>query len=427
MGLSQPLLVRGVGLLMQMAGTVLAVQAMPVEQVATYFAVVAAANLISALSDFGFCQYAFRYMNRGVPPGRIFAAALAVTLGGGAVCMVLGEATAVLMHLPPLLLFAAIAGSALNKLTQLNGSVQLVRHRATLAVLIAGLQPTLFVLLMLAYAVLVPEARSGRGTIDIVGSIYPASFAMAFPIAVVLCRLAPEWHEALKRPRTLRRRDVRGLVRAVRRSVLLAVEWNLTSLWASFLVLWFRTAGYSYETAVLGVLQRILGVPRAATAVSLQVRLTYYYNAAVSSSYLISLVKQALLIGCGIAAVAFAGGWAIDVGRHWLASLQIAEMFAELAQCWLLLGIICMLDYVFFHLSFFALGLNRKFIRVAAPSAGLVMLLVMGLGAVLLKPHDRIGYGLLAYAISLSIGTAVLLIFLMRLQTRRPVRSLHVS
>jgi hypothetical protein len=427
MGLTGPLLARGVGLATQMAGTVLVVQAMPVEQVATYFAIVAAANLISSLSDFGFCQYAFRYMNRGVALQRVFAAALSISITGCAVCLVLGAATAAAMHLPPLILLAAIAGSALHKLTMLNANAQLVRSRVTLAMLIAGLQPTLFVLLMLAYGVLVPEAWSGRGTLDIVGSIYPASFAMAFPVAVMLCRLSREWREALRPPRRPRRHEIRGFVRAVRRSILLAVEWNVTTLWMSFLVLWFQTAGYSYETAVLGVLQRLIGIPRAAISVSLQAQLTYYYSAGVSLRYLLKLAKQGLLFGCGAAVLAFAGGWVIEIGRPLLARVQIAEMLSELARYWFILGVVCTADYVFFHLSFFALGLNRKLIRVAAPAIGIVLLLGAALGALWLEPQDRVGYGLLAYATSLSIANATLLIFLMRLHTRRRVTSMQVS
>jgi len=202
MGLSWPLLARAVGLAMQMTGTVLAVQAMPVEQVAIYFAVVAAANLISTLSDFGFCQYAFRYINRGVELPRVFAAALSITIVGCVPWLVLGTATAVIMHLPPLILLAAIGGSALNKLALLNSFVQLVRSRVTLSVLITGLQSIVFVLLLVAYAVLVPAARSGRGTIDVVGAIYPASFAVAFPVSVMMCRQTREWCEALARLRT---------------------------------------------------------------------------------------------------------------------------------------------------------------------------------------------------------------------------------
>jgi hypothetical protein len=427
MGLSQPLLARGVGLIMQMAATVLTVQAMPVGQVATYFAMIAAANLISALSDFGFCQYAFRYMNRGVPLRRVFAAAITATLVGGVICMALGEVTAVIMDLPLLLLFAAIAGSAIQKWTSLNRNVLLVRNRSAPAMLIDGLQPTLFVLLMLAYFALLPKARSGHGTINIVGSIYAASFAIAFPISVILCQVTFEWRRALNQCRTMRKCDVRGFRRAVRRSILLAIEWNLVSLWMSFLVLWFQTAGYNYETAVLGLLQRILGIARVAIAVSLQVQLAHYYNARVTSAYLLTLAKQGLLIGCGTAVVVFSGGWAIEIGRPWFARLPITELCAELARYPLQLGVVCAVDYVFFHLSSFALGLNRKLIRVAAPAAGLAVLLSAGFGAAWLEPRDRMGFALLAYAISLFIGTGVLLIFLLRLQTRRPVRSFQVS
>jgi hypothetical protein len=427
MGLSWPLLARAVGLAMQMAGTVLAVQAMPVEQVAIYFAVVAAANLISTLSDFGFCQYAFRYINRGVALPRVFAAALSITIGGCVPCLVLGMATAAILHLPPLILLAAIGGSALYKLILLNSFVQLIRSRATLGVLITGLQSIVFVLLLLAYAVLVPGARSGRGTLGVVGAIYPASFALAFPASVLMGRQTGEWCEGLRRLRPPRRRDIGPAVRAVRRSILLAVEWNLTTLWMSFLVLWFKAAGDSYETAVLGVLQRLMGVPRAAVGVSLYARMTYYYNAVVSSAYLLKLARQGLIFGCGIAIVAFAGGWVIEIGRALLARVQITQMLAELARYWILLGVVCMLDYVFFHLSWFALGLNRKLIRVVAPAAGLAVLLAALPGADWILPHDRIGYGLAAYATSLSIADALLLIFLIRLQARAPIPSVQPS
>ena len=390
MRLSGALLVRGLVVAMQIAGTVLVVQTMPVAQVAIDFAVVAAANVISAASDFGFCQYAFRYMNR-VALHRVFAAALTVNLGGIAVCLVLAAGTAALLHLPALFLIGAIAGSAVYKLAWLNGSVLLIRDRVARANMIAGLQPTLFVLLMLTYAALVPDARSGRGTIGIVGAIYFASFAIAFPLAVTLCRSGRDWREALQQTRTLRRRHLRSLVRAVRRSILLAVEQNLTLLWQSFLVLWFKAAGYSYETAVLGVLQRLLAVPRAATGVSIQAQLTYYYNAHVSSSNLIKLAKQGLLIGCGVTAVAVAGGWVIEIGRPLFARLQIVEILSVLARYWLVLGVICMADYLFFHLSYVALGLNRKLIRVAAPSAGLAVLLGAGLRRLVARTAQLFG------------------------------------
>jgi peptidoglycan/xylan/chitin deacetylase (PgdA/CDA1 family) len=421
MRLSGPLLARGVGLAMQMAGTVLAVQTMPVAEVAIYFSVVAAANVISSGSDFGFCQYAFRYLNRGVALHRVFGAALTVNLGGIVICLVLATGTAALMHVPALLLIGAVAASSLHKLTSLNASVLLVRDRVSLAVAIAGLQPTLFVLLILTYAALVPDARSGRGTIGIVGAIYLASFALAFPIAVALCRNGREWRAALRLPRRLRRRQLRALLRTIRRSILLAVEQNLTLLWEGFLVLWFQAAGYSYETAVLGVLQRILGVSRAAIGVSLQAQLTYYYNARVSSSYLITLAKQGLVIGCAVAVVAVAGGWAIELGRPLFTHLEIAGMLSALSRYWLLLGVICMAEYLLHHFSSFALGLNRKFIRVAAPIVGLAVLLGAGLGALWFEQRSPLSYALLSYAGSLSAGAAVLLILLAGLQTRRPV------
>jgi peptidoglycan/xylan/chitin deacetylase (PgdA/CDA1 family) len=73
------------------------------------------------------------------------------------------------------------------------------------------------------------------------------------------------------------------------------------------------------------------------------------------------------------------------------------------------------------HFSSFALGLNRKFIRVAAPIAGLAVLLGAGLGALWFEQRSPLSYALLSYAGSLSAGAAVLLILLAGLQTRRPV------
>src|SRR5262249_29887131 len=154
---------------------------------------------------------------------------------------------------------------------------------------------------------------------------------------------------------------------------------------------------YSYETAVLGVLQRILGIARAGTGVSLQLKLTYYYNAAISTGYMRRLAKEGLLIGCGVAIFALAGGWVIEIGGALFAHLQIANMLSALAGYWFTLGAVCMAEYLFFHLSYFALGLNRNFLRVAAPAVGLAILVAAGFGGLWFQPHDALRYALLSY------------------------------
>jgi hypothetical protein len=396
---------------MQLLGTVLIVQALPVSQAGTYFAIIAAANFISAFSDFGFCQYSFRYVSRGVPLVRVYAGAVIVSFWGTLLSAAIGATAAPVMHLPGLLVVAAILGSAIHKLTGLNRYALVPQGLFARAMLIDGVQPSILVVLLIIY--LGSHLTGGNGELKVACVIYLGSFIVAFPIGVAIGRTSSAWRDAIVLCWRRRSSGYQGVRRAVMRSVLLAIEWNFVALWMNFLVLWFQAAGYTYETAVAGILQRVLGLIRIGTAVSIQMRLTQYYTARASYAYLRALAKQAVQFGGAVAIASIAMLLTLKFSGAWITHLTIAVMCGEVARYPAHVGTICALEYLFFHLSTFALGLNLKSVRVLAPVIGLVFLTAAGAWSSWLPPSDRIGYGLSSYILSLSAGSALLVAFML--------------
>jgi hypothetical protein len=410
---------------MQLLGTVLIVQTLPVSHAGTYFAIVAAANFISSFSDFGFCQYSFRYVTRGVPLDRVYAGAIIVSAGGIVLSTVIGAAAAAIVHLPIVQVAESVFGSSVQKLTSINRYALLRAELFARAMLLDGVQPTIFVVVMAIYIGWLWVSGSGDGVLGIVCLIYLGSFVFAFPIGVMIGRTRAHWGASIGLCRLARRKSHKSIVRAIRRSILLALEWNSLVLWMSFLVLWFEVAGYHYETAVAGVFQRVLNMIRVGTGVSLQMNLTYYYTAWITPSYLMKLVREAAQLGCALTVACLLVDFAVPLIPVSLTRLSIFTMGAEITSYPILVGAICALDYIFFHLSFFALGLNRKIVRVIAPIIGIGVLIVAGGLSEWLPSSDRFAFGLFAYVISLFAGGSVLLFAIIRYQGRVPAKGLR--
>jgi hypothetical protein len=267
-----------------------------------------------------------------------------------------------MMHLPELLVVEAIVGSSIHKLTSINRYALLPGRRFARAMILDSVQPAFFALLLAIYIGSLWLRGSSIGWLETVSLIYLISFVASFPVGVAIARTLAEWRASIELYELVRKRrkNVGGIGRAIRRSILLALEWNSLIFWTSLLVLWFEAAGYQYETAVAGVLQRFLNMTRVGTAVSLQINLTYYYTTWMTSLYLRTLSRQAIQFGCAIGAFCVFVNLAFPLSPLWLTRLSIGRMMAEITSHPINIGAICSFDYVFFHLSSFALGLNRN-------------------------------------------------------------------
>lgn len=371
--------IKGASFIIQFFAILLLAEFLSTADLAEFFAITAFATIVISFTNFGYAQYAFRLICGKAKVAAVMTRVLEVGLFGLLIALPVGIFYSDFADHPVAWVFYALLASTLSRMIDFHRYLLIYQERIHRVFMAEGARPAVFLLLLIPGYYFLKSIGVPLTTFSAL-VLYLLSYILGVLGVIALSQSWREWGQAFQI--IIKGQVTRHGIAAVWRSIKIAFPVGLESMlliaYYNLPVLLSSNLGAESKATVLfGFLQRILSIVIGVVLVSTTTRFKGFYTEKYSRAGLKKLLRNAVLFGLFSLVGLF-----IWQGFSWLVgdALQGSRLFLLLDETLsykLQIACLCAMVYAYFHLSYMALGADKKYLRVTTILIGVVVMVTL--------------------------------------------------
>lgn len=403
------------GILAQLTSMLLVMEMQPLNVVSQYYATVALATIASVIITLGYNRYCFRIMQR--PSSDYVAAARSLSIFW--LCSI--------PCVPIMLLYSMyqslniIAILCIYSARLLSEAYVVNRHRLVLndaiprTLLIEVLQPLTFILMMGAFFLIEQETGDHYLGLTGLGILYLISNAIMFISSVRMTHSTNIWLQAFVV--SIRLGAIAPLMRAIKRGLPVGYDAILNTLLNNVTIVIADFFHRDTAVVLLGIFQRLYFIAQAFITITVMYRLKGFYKAHITHRQALKTLAISLAM---VIILWISGHLAYNILYLPFFSAfesQFLGNLRQLSSAILPIAATVGCYYIVQHLSYAALGADKRYLRVwaiKACTASLIIMLIFIFSYTTLSQQQQTSWAIIAYAAAMSINAMILWIGLFR-------------